>query len=79
MTVVKRYKVPVVSKVLGMSRIQHGDGYTVYWKVVKSKSWASLVVLWLGIHLPMQGTWVSTLLWDDPTRCGVAEPGCHNY
>ena len=33
-----------ISKVLGMSRIQHDDGYTVYWKVVKSKSWASLVV-----------------------------------
>ena len=38
-----------------------------------------LVVQWLGIHLPMQGTWVQYLVWDDPT-CGKAtKPVSHNY
>ena len=27
----------------------------------------SLVVQWLRIHLPMQGTWVQSLVWEDPT------------
>ena len=29
----------------------------------------SLVVQWLGIHLPMQGTWVQSLskVWEDST------------
>ena len=29
--------------------------------------WASLVVQWLRIHLPMQGTQVQSLVWEDPT------------
>ena len=28
---------------------------------------SSLVLQWLRIHVPMQGTWVQYLLWDDPT------------
>ena len=32
------------------------------------ESWgASLVVQWLRICLPMQGTWVRALVWEDPT------------
>ena len=27
-------------------------------------SWASMVVQWLRIHLPMQGTWVQSLVWE---------------
>ena len=30
----------------------------------------SLVVQWLRLHLPMQGTQVWSLLWGDPTGCG---------
>ena len=30
---------------------------------------ASLGIQWLRIHLPMQGTWVLSLVWEDPTRC----------
>ena len=55
--------------------------------------WISLVVQWLGIHLPlqMQGTQVWSLVWDDPTCHGASkpvhyncwacalEPGSHNY
>ena len=28
---------------------------------------ASLVAQWLRICLPMQGTWVRALVWEDPT------------
>ena len=34
---------------------------------------------WLRIHLPMQGTWVQALVWEDPTCCGATRPMCHNY
>ena len=30
-------------------------------------SWASLVAQWLRIRLPMQGTRVRALVWEDPT------------
>ena len=37
----------------------------------------SLVAQWLGIHLPIQGTWVRPLVWEDPTCRGVAGPVSH--
>ena len=40
---------------------------------------ASLVVQWLRIRLPMQGTWVRALVWEDPTCCGATQPMRHNY
>ena len=40
---------------------------------------ASLVVWWLRICLPMQGTRVRAPVWEDPTCCGVAKPIRHNY
>ena len=45
----------------------------------KDTSWASLVVQWLRIHLPMQGTWVRALVREDPTCRGVTKPVSHNY
>ena len=36
--------------------------------------WASLVAQWLRICLPMQGTRVRALVWEDPTCRGVARP-----
>ena len=40
---------------------------------------ASLVAQWLRIHLPMQGTRVRALVWEDPT-CGRATKLVHhNY
>ena len=35
---------------------------------------ASLVVQWLRVHLPMQGTWVRAPVWEDPTCHGAAGP-----
>ena len=40
---------------------------------------ASLVAQWLRVYLPMQGTWVRALVWEDPTCCGAAGPVSHNY
>ena len=39
----------------------------------------SLVVQWLRICLPMQGTRVWALVREDPTYCGAAKPVHHNY
>ena len=46
---------------------------------IKIKIRASLVVQWLRICLPMQGTWVRALVWEDPTCRGATRPVSHNY
>ena len=40
---------------------------------------ASLVAQWLRICLPMQGTGVRALVWEDPTCRGATGPVSHNY
>ena len=40
---------------------------------------ASLVAQCLRICLPMQGTRVRALVWEDPTCCGAAGPVSHSY
>ena len=45
----------------------------------KFNVWASLVVQWLRIHLPIQGTWVWALVPEDPTCHGATKPVRHNY
>ena len=40
---------------------------------------ASLVTQWLRICLPMQGTRVQPLVWEDPTCRGATRPVSHNY
>ena len=40
---------------------------------------ASLVVQWLRIHLPMQGTRVQALIQEHPTCCRATKPVRHNY
>ena len=44
----------------------------------KGKEGASLVVQWLRICLPMQGTRVRALVWEDPTCRGATRPVSHN-
>ena len=39
----------------------------------------SLVAQWLRIRLPVQGTRVRALVWEDPTCCRATKPACHNY
>ena len=40
---------------------------------------ASLVLQWLRIHLPMQGTRVQALVQKGPTYYGATKPMHHNY
>ena len=40
---------------------------------------ASLVAQWLRIGLPVQGTRVRALVWEDPTCRGATKPVSHNY
>ena len=44
----------------------------------KTETGACLVVQWLRIHLPMQGTQVQSLLQEDSSGLGTAGPVCHN-
>ena len=45
----------------------------------KQTFWASLVAQWLRICLPMQGTRVRALVWEDTTCRGATGPVSHNY
>ena len=40
---------------------------------------ASLVAQWLRVCLPMQGTRVRALVWEDPICRGATRPVSHNY
>ena len=46
--------------------------------VFKNDPGASLVAQWLRVCLPMQGTRVRALVWEDPTCRGVTKPVSHN-
>ena len=48
-------------------------------KLSKNKYRASLVAQWLRICLPMQGTWVCALVWEDPTCHGATGLMSRNY
>ena len=45
-------------------------------KNLKGLPWCSAVK---RIYLPMQETWVGSLVREDPTCHGVTKPACHNY
>ena len=47
--------------------------------VSKSNKGTSLVVQWLSICLPMQGTWVQSLVWEGAICPGATKLLCHNY
>ena len=46
---------------------------------LKHDQGTSLVVQWLRICLPMQGTQVRSLVWEESTCCGTTKPKQHNY
>ena len=50
----------------------------VHFLLFKMGVWASLVVQWLRICLPMRGTRVRALVWEDPTCCGATRPVSHS-
>ena len=39
----------------------------------------SQVAQWMKICLPMQGTWVQSLVRKDSMCCGATKPECHSY
>ena len=45
----------------------------------KNQLGASLVARWLRTCLPMQGTRVRALVWEDPTCRGATRPVSYNY
>ena len=45
----------------------------------KGQVWGLPVVQWLGVHVPMKGTWVWSLVQEDPTSRGATGPSSHNY
>ena len=51
---------------------------TYMWNL-KYGTGTSLVAQWLRIRLPMQGTGVRALVWEDPTCRGATKPMHHNY
>ena len=59
----------------------HGFYFHRYskWPNKKGEIGASLVAQWLRICLPMQGTRVRALVWEEPTRHGATRPVSHNY
>ena len=64
-----------------------GDGGVLNWVIgidmytllcIKLMTGASLVAQWLRVCLPMQGTRVLALVWEDPTCRGATGPVSHN-
>ena len=53
--------------------------YSSEFTIEKWTSRISLVVQWLRIRLPMQGTRVRSLVQEDPTCRGATKPARHNY
>ena len=47
--------------------------------VINHKCWVSLVAQWLRVGLPMQGTRVWALVWEDPACRRATRPMSHNY
>ena len=59
--------------------VQENQSWTVAKAVKRDLIRASLVAQWLRIRLPMQGTRVRALVWEDPTCRGATGPVSHNY
>ena len=63
-----------------MCRGMGGWGHQVHrFHSNKKKLRTSLVAQWLRIRLPMQGTWVWSLVQEDPTCHGATKPVRHSY
>ena len=72
----KYYPYPTVSQsVLPRALTSEAAGALV----LKQGLRASLVVQWLRIHLPMQGTQFRALVREDTTCRGATKPVHHNY
>ena len=66
-------------KSLRITHIYYSSSFSTYNKSRYGMTQASWVVQWLRIHLPMQGTWVQSLVQEDPTYHGAVKPVHHKY
>ena len=64
----------------GVNEGSWGERHNIIQSIVyKLRGGASLVAQWLRICLPMQGTRVRAVVWEDPTCRGATEPVRHNH
>ena len=76
----KHHQGPSAGVDRGITGQKASSTFQVFWTSLKNKSkGASLVAQWLRVCLPMQGTRVRALVWEDPTCRGAAGPVSHNY
>ena len=71
-----------IFKCLKVLEYSLNSSHEILWKIYSLKNTffrASLVMQWLRIHLPMQGTRVRALVREYPTCHGATKPMCHNY
>ena len=69
----------VPQKIKNRTTIWSSNSTFWYFSEENKECWASLVPQSLRICLPMQGTWVWGLVWEDPTCNGATGPMSHNY
>ena len=74
----------LLGKAMWLSSGQWDLSGSVMWQfpgilLKRRQAWASLVAQWLRVCLPMQGTRVRALVWEDPTCHGATGPVSHNY
>ena len=68
-----------MANVYGSAEMLRGDKFSIQFSNQKFTGGTSLMVQWLRIHLPMQGTQVRALVQEDPTCRGATKPVRHNY
>jgi len=56
-----------------------GQRHFIHSGGTKEEIGTSLVVQWIKICLPVQGTWVQSLVREDPTGHGITKPIHHSY
>ena len=66
-----------ISKTDFLKKQQQLEYHTLLTKIIK-KPGTSLVVQWIRIRLPMQETWVRSLIQENPTCRGTAKPTHHD-
>ena len=60
-------------------KLTHYGAHSLICTCLELTQGTSLLAQWLRIHLPMQGTRVLALAWEDPTCHGATKQVHHNY
>ena len=79
---VLKTKTIVIGRRIWQNHCHRKTEYTIprmWQKLTAEWVWTCLVAQQLRIHLPVQGTWVQSLVWEDPTCREATEPMRHNY